>query len=192
MGLEPACFGATIRRTLFLGVARNSRICLPKPISLLKVARCFRVLRSECYQQWCHLPPICTADTSLILRSSQARDSEIGRMPLRPPRCRRRPQLASSLGLCATPPPTPLLPRAGSARMSQSRLHVRALGGGLGNPYGFAQKASPAPHKRIARTTSAFASAVPARPSKHSAMLSLSPSPRDNPSDSLNSFCACS
>jgi hypothetical protein len=166
MGLEPARFGATIRRTLFLGVARNGRICLPKPISLLKVARCFRVLRSECYQQWCHLPPICTADTSLILRSSQARDSEIGRMPLRPPGRRRRPHLASSLGLCATPPlPHRCFPdRVARGWHSRGSMSVRS-GEGWGIRMA-SRQASPAPHKRIARTTSAFASAVPPRPSK--------------------------
>jgi hypothetical protein len=50
----PATFGATIRRHGFLGVAVCCRIGLPKQISLLVVARCFWVLRSEWCQKWCH------------------------------------------------------------------------------------------------------------------------------------------
>jgi hypothetical protein len=53
-GLEPATFGATIRRHLFLGVAGGCRIALYKPISLLVVAYCFRVLRPGWCQKWCH------------------------------------------------------------------------------------------------------------------------------------------
>jgi hypothetical protein len=53
MGLEPATFGATIRRTLLLGVAVRCRIGLDKPISLLMVAHCFCVLRAEWCQKWC-------------------------------------------------------------------------------------------------------------------------------------------
>jgi hypothetical protein len=57
-GLEPAPFSrATIRRHLFLGVARCCRIGLSKPISLLTVACCFCVERSEWCQQWCQYRP---------------------------------------------------------------------------------------------------------------------------------------
>ena len=45
-GLEPATFGATIRRHLFLGVVTRCRIGLSKPISLLVVADRFSVLRA--------------------------------------------------------------------------------------------------------------------------------------------------
>jgi hypothetical protein len=48
-GLEPATFGATIRRLPFPGVAAGCRIGLDKPISLLAVACCFCVLRAR----WC-------------------------------------------------------------------------------------------------------------------------------------------
>jgi hypothetical protein len=48
-------FGATIRRHLFLEVAECCRSRLSKPISLLAVARCFCVLRSEWCQQWCQM-----------------------------------------------------------------------------------------------------------------------------------------
>jgi hypothetical protein len=49
----PAPFGATIRRTRFLGVALRCRNRLSKPISLLVVAQRFWVLRSKWCQQWC-------------------------------------------------------------------------------------------------------------------------------------------
>jgi hypothetical protein len=50
-GLEPAPFGATIRRPLFLEVAVGCKIGLSKPISLLVVARRCSVLRVE----WCQM-----------------------------------------------------------------------------------------------------------------------------------------
>ena len=46
-GLEPATFGATIRRYLFLEVAECCRIGLSKPIPSLEVARCYCVLCPE-------------------------------------------------------------------------------------------------------------------------------------------------
>jgi hypothetical protein len=42
-----------MRRHRFPDVAQCFRIGLDKPISLLAVARCFCVLRSEWCQQWC-------------------------------------------------------------------------------------------------------------------------------------------
>jgi hypothetical protein len=53
MGLEPATFGATIRRYLFLSVAECCTIALTKLISLLMVAHRYCVLRSE----WCQKAP---------------------------------------------------------------------------------------------------------------------------------------
>jgi hypothetical protein len=50
---DVATSGATIRRHLFLGVAVRCRIGLDKAISVLVVARSFRVLRSEWCQKWC-------------------------------------------------------------------------------------------------------------------------------------------
>ena len=55
MGLEPATFGATIRRLLFLRVAVHCRIGLSKPILLLTVARRFCVSRPEWCQEWCQI-----------------------------------------------------------------------------------------------------------------------------------------
>ena len=52
----PATFCATIRRLLFPVVAVRCRIGLSKPISLLAVACCFCVLRSEWCQRWCQYP----------------------------------------------------------------------------------------------------------------------------------------
>src|SRR5215204_5149634 len=61
-----ATFGATIRRRLFLGVARSCRIALSKPISLLTVAHSFCVLHAQWCQEWCHPPALCIGDTGLI------------------------------------------------------------------------------------------------------------------------------
>src|SRR5215203_327658 len=55
-GLEPATFGATIRRCLFLDVAVRCTIGLSRPILLLAVARHFYVLRARWCQKWCQRP----------------------------------------------------------------------------------------------------------------------------------------
>src|SRR5829696_7281338 len=71
-GLEPATFGATIRRLLFLSVAVGCINGLDKLFSLLGVTCGFSVLRSEWCQKWCqHLRyPACRIFThaSHILR----------------------------------------------------------------------------------------------------------------------------
>jgi hypothetical protein len=60
-------FGATIRCHRFLGVAQRCRIGLSKGISLLVVAHCFWVLRSEWCQKWCQMAwTTPRAPTSLI------------------------------------------------------------------------------------------------------------------------------
>jgi hypothetical protein len=55
MGIEPATFGATIRRHLFPEITRRCRIALDKPILLLTVARGCCVLRAQWCQQWCQM-----------------------------------------------------------------------------------------------------------------------------------------
>ena len=57
-------FGATIRCHSFLWVAHCCRIGVYKPISLLTVAYCFYVLRSEWCQQWCQ--SVHTAEALLL------------------------------------------------------------------------------------------------------------------------------
>jgi hypothetical protein len=52
-GIECVTSGATIRQPPFPGVAVCCRIGLDKPISLLKVACGFCVLRSGWCQRWC-------------------------------------------------------------------------------------------------------------------------------------------
>jgi hypothetical protein len=47
-------FGATIRRHVFLRVARSCTTGLSKPNSLLAVAHRFCVLHAQWCQQWCH------------------------------------------------------------------------------------------------------------------------------------------
>src|SRR5215210_7507821 len=64
--LEPAPFGAIIRRLLFLTVAGCCKIGLDTRIYLLAVAHRFSVLRSEWCQRWCQPKPLCTGDAGLI------------------------------------------------------------------------------------------------------------------------------
>ena len=62
-GLEPATFGATMRRHRLPRVAGSCKNRLSKPIRLLVVARCFWVLRSGWCQRWCQV-----ASTSSVAR----------------------------------------------------------------------------------------------------------------------------
>jgi hypothetical protein len=87
MGLEPATFGATIRRYLFLSVAECCTIALTKLISLLMVAHRYCVLRSE----WCQKAPHgnCELLRCRLVRDASKRTISSLDSPSRSARCSR-------------------------------------------------------------------------------------------------------
>jgi hypothetical protein len=65
-GLEPATFGATIRRHRLPRVAPRCKNRLSKRISMLAVADSCCVLRSGWCQEWCQTAPLTTALVGVI------------------------------------------------------------------------------------------------------------------------------